>query len=235
MIVPLDYLEDLSMGIWADFDIGCYLDDLVGSNPEQNSFFSYNMDNLDESNCENLVGGSFGENPPVQAVTMLNKPLRSFVSHIYGPIIDPPFAIALPLGYPSAIYNAMRGRWNDGSPIRESGFGYNQIEGDTTTFQFSENPTIEGEWSHYDVESFNLWRNNNTIGSTNFGKWKNGDRSTLDIAFSYHREPGRDFLGNIELMYEDLEDLQAFYDNQFEQSCSPSSTLGVSLETVQIY
>ncbi|MEL6391802.1 MAG: T9SS type A sorting domain-containing protein [Bacteroidota bacterium] len=104
-----------------------------------------------------------------------------------------------------------------------------------TTFQFSGNPTIEGEWSHYDVESFNLWTNNNTIGSTNFGKWKNGDRSTLDIAFSYHREPGRDFLGNVELMYEDLEDLQAFYDNQFEQSCSPSSTLEVSLETVQIY
>lgn len=227
-------LEDLSAGIWADVDIGCYLDDFVGSNPNQNSFFAYNMDNYDESDCQYLESGAFGGDPPVQAVTFLDKPLEAFIAHFQGPAVDPPLAVTFPQSW-SSVYFAMRGRWNDGSPLLSSGTGYNQSDGEETTFHYSGNPLVTGEWSLLDSEYF--WTHGawDCIGSTNLGPWTNGDRQTLDIAYSYHREADRDFLGNVELMYDDVGDLQSYYDNDFQQACSPSAVSHLNVSNIEIF
>jgi len=61
-------------GIFADIEIGYADDDYIGSNVTCNSFYSYNGTEVDG----NGEPGSYGENPPVQSVTVLA-----------GPYIDP--------------------------------------------------------------------------------------------------------------------------------------------------
>ncbi|MCB9360502.1 MAG: T9SS type A sorting domain-containing protein [Flavobacteriales bacterium] len=62
---------DCYIGFWADFDLGKYDDDYIGSDVDRNSFYVYNGDNNDEGGS-GVVG--YGSNLPAQSVTILKGP-----------------------------------------------------------------------------------------------------------------------------------------------------------------
>lgn len=59
-------------GIWVDGDLGCFLDDRIGSDVQKSTFYFYNADMFDE-NCGNVNG--YGSYVPAQSVTFLKGPL----------------------------------------------------------------------------------------------------------------------------------------------------------------
>ncbi len=61
------------IGVFGDFDIGCYSDDYTGSDVQRGSFFGYNGDALDEDGCNG--GKGYGAPPPAQSITILKGPL----------------------------------------------------------------------------------------------------------------------------------------------------------------
>ena len=66
--------DQLRFGQFADMDIGCPNDDLVGCDSTRNMFFTYNANNTDPS-CGTIVG--YGDQPPAQGIKFLDHTMRS--------------------------------------------------------------------------------------------------------------------------------------------------------------
>jgi len=133
--------ESARFSIWADPDLGDAADDYVGSDTARGVAYVYNADNQDGSGS----GGTYGIAPPAAGFDFLNGmaafrwPLKS------GP---------QPWGHPPAgpeMYNAMRGRWNDGSPITEGGYGADPcgpvVCNPVTLYHFPGDPVTNSFWS----------------------------------------------------------------------------------------
>jgi hypothetical protein len=205
----IEPIDSLRLGLWVDFDLGCTTDDYLGSAPELHTFFAYNQDNADDLDCVTNVQG-FGENPPVQAITFLNRPLYGFTYHLVGQEPDAPQNSV-------DYYNLLNGRFWDDSPVYESGDGYNEA-GTTTNYAFSGDPNDAGEWSMLSeglpVQDYRA------IGSVELDRLDPNHADRIVLAFTYVREPGRDHLGNVEAMYSQVEQLQAWYDSGFSEGCN---------------
>jgi len=63
---------DTRIGMHADFDLGNYADDLIGTDVERNLLYVYNGDNLDEAS---FAGPGYGAQPPAFGLVMLKGPL----------------------------------------------------------------------------------------------------------------------------------------------------------------
>ena len=115
--------------MWVDFDLGCFSDDQVGSSPERNTFFVYNETNMDGP-CQQGVP-SYGENPPVQAVTILSKPINYFSNPTNSAEPLSNFMVAdasIPAGNfntADETFSFLSGSWADGTPLTQGGNGYN--------------------------------------------------------------------------------------------------------------
>ncbi|MEM8585310.1 MAG: T9SS type A sorting domain-containing protein [Bacteroidota bacterium] len=213
---PAAELLGFKMGLWTDFDLGCFTDDYIGCNPERNTYFTYNRDNDDNLICEQEVPG-FGQNPPTQSVIILNQDLSSF-SGIFSAILDPPVELTGPTTA-TQVWNRLNGLLTDGTPITNVGLGNNEDMGEETLFHWPGNPNNTEEWS---MASANIGPLDiSTLAVVDFGDLLPGDRVTLDIAYAFHDEAGNDFLDNVELLYQEVDEIQALYDNGFEFMCSP--------------
>jgi hypothetical protein len=136
-------VDSTFMGLWVDFDLGCYLDDYIGCAPDLNTFYVYNQDGLDGqpgNTCPN-GGASFLDSVPVQAVTLLGQTMDKFMyfngengqSQTADPVTPPEY------------YNYMSGSWRDGSPLTfsDNGFGGNV----PTDYAFPDDPSGPNGWS----------------------------------------------------------------------------------------
>lgn len=139
-------LLDFHAGLWLDFDIGCFTDDLVGSIPEHNLVYGYNEAAEDTSPCFGVT--DFGNAAPVQIVQVVNSSgenernlysAANFLSQVPG---TPPAQITGP-GTAIEYYNYLRGLWRNGEPYRRRNFGLSPT-GDTTRFIFDGGLTPEG-------------------------------------------------------------------------------------------
>ena len=114
------------MGLWVDFDLGCFSDDYVGCSPDRNTMFAYNQDAVDGNNGAICAGvATFGDDAPVQTVTFLesnnfspNK-MDKFIAYNLNssPTTSDPQAII-------EFYRNLTGFWRDGLPLTEGGYGY---------------------------------------------------------------------------------------------------------------
>lgn len=130
------------IGLWADIDLGCYLDDYIGSNPELNAFFAYNQDMID-GNLGNTCQGTstFPDIAPVQSVTMLGQSMDRF-SYFNGESSVPG---TTPPNGPLEYYRVLSGSWRDGSSITDGSNGYG---GNTpVTHVFPDDPSDVSGWS----------------------------------------------------------------------------------------
>lgn len=119
-----DY-HDVYLGLWNDWDLGYSLDDYVGCDVQRNSCFAYNgMPN--DGDWGGL--GSYGDNPPVQVLTVLAGPysdanerlgMTGFLYHdnYTSNNGDPNSA--------EEYYNYLNGLWKDGQPMLYGGNAYN--------------------------------------------------------------------------------------------------------------
>jgi hypothetical protein len=207
----LEAIDSLQMGLWHNFELGCFTDDWVGSSPAHNAIFAYNKLPVDPTTCPGGVNG-FGANPPAQALTILNRPLTSF--SVKFPWQPNAFAA-------EAMYNVMNGTFADGTPISAAGHGYN-TGGPTTRFAFPGDPNDPAQWSMHHAGLGGIQLHEFTsVGGISLGRLEPGEWTTVETAYLYVREPGLNHLENVTAMYQQLEALQADYQNGFADECLP--------------
>jgi hypothetical protein len=131
-------------GHWVDSDLGCFNNDLIGSDPEHNLFYVFNQNGVDQEPC---IGGvpSYGETAPVNIFQVVNTsldqepgtedPLMHSFSTIYNSAVGSPIAATTDPSNAQQYYNYLTGSWRDGTPITRGGLGYD-TDGDITLFAF---------------------------------------------------------------------------------------------------
>ena len=132
--------RDFYTGLWFDFDIGEFTDDFAGCDSSRNLFFAYNANNMD---------GDYLNNAPTQAVMLLNRNLSSFVAYNNSSNSQS----GLP-NSPSQVYNLLKGKWKDGSAIKNAGDGTGTA-GSNTNFLFN----------HFINQESGLGNDKRTLGS----------------------------------------------------------------------
>ena len=180
-----DY-EDVKLGMWTDGDIGNFTDDHFGSSPENNFYYFYNGDNFDEASAGSP---GFGETPPMQAVSFLDREMSHCMTYSSGPspINGEPTMTA-------HYYNYLHGVWKDGSPLLFGGNGTEMGNGDPenpTTFMYPSDPNLpagDGVWS--EVSEGFVPGDRRAVGSFEPLALPAGETLTFDIAFISAQQDG---------------------------------------------
>ncbi|MEI6410305.1 MAG: T9SS type A sorting domain-containing protein [Bacteroidota bacterium] len=209
-------IDSFSMGLFVDFDLGCFSDDCVGSRPSSHTFYAYNATNLDGPSCSGTY--SYGENPPVEAVSFLNTTLDRFininnVSTFTTPVgtTDPQMTVE--------YYHYLNGHWRDDLPLTQGNNGYNPASSIPATHIFPDDPNNPNGWS---MTSSNLpGRDIRGLGTHYVGTLHPGQIQDLTTAWSYHRAPGLNNLQNVTRMFSDVDQIQNLFDNNFTDVCAP--------------
>jgi hypothetical protein len=191
-------IDSFFVGIWTDFDIGCYTDDAIGSTPDQHSFFGYNVDLLDgnfDGDCPFGIP-TYQLNPPAQSVTFLNSDLDHFIYYINDGIP----ALTNPETGKEA-YHYLNGAFRDGIPLTFGDDGY----GGTTpaTHAFPDDPNDPDGWSLQTFPGGSFDRR--VIGSSYWETLEAGESRSLATAWTFHQQPDGDYLQNVSQMYETLD------------------------------
>jgi hypothetical protein len=217
-----EMLDSAFIGLWADFDIGCYNDDYTGCIPSKNTFFGYNADETDGGGLGNCTGvlpwtGSI----PVSAVTVLNQPLNSFITYNNSALSDAPAATLDPTKG-ADYYNYINGHWRDGSPIIAENGGYALSSSKPkTNFIFNGNPNDSTAWSMKSLKFPSVDRR--AVGGIKIGKLYPGAINEVVVAFSNHRKTGNTVAQNIDLMYKAIDTIQSVYNGGFKNPCADAS------------
>ena len=166
--------NDLFLGMFADMDLGYYLDDYVGCDSLLNLYYTYNADNDDE--------GGYGAKPPAQGIAFLNHSISKFIAFNSGSSYN-----GLPTT-PAHFYQYLKGIWKDGTPLTKNGTGYGGSN--TANYMFSGKPENNSGWTAgtYAISP------DDTKGVLSTGPFSfpSGGKLTLDVALPY----GRDINGN---------------------------------------
>ncbi|MFN0033561.1 MAG: T9SS type A sorting domain-containing protein, partial [Saprospiraceae bacterium] len=208
------------LGIWTDVDLGCYLDDYVGSNPSLNTMYAYNQDAVDGqpgSTCQGVP--TFANVAPAQSVTFLNHPLDKFVAYNNS-------GSGIPAGTtgpiaPAEYYNYLTGSWRDGTPLTYGGSGYNPANPGAApvSHSFPEPPNDPNGWSMCTAGL--PFGDRIMIGTTNLGQLLPGQIEELVTAWAFHPNPSLPC--GIGTTLSDVAAIQALYDGGFKSVCSPIS------------
>ena len=221
-------IDSVQVGIWIDFDIGCFNDDFLGSAPEHNAFFGYNRDSIDGNSgsgsiCDQIFS-PFPENPPAQSVVFLNQEMSNFMYANNAGIGNLPPEIADP-SQPDEYYNFLSGTFRDGTPLTFGGSGFNSSS-DITNFAFPGNPLDSlTEWTMHDFfldsNIVATFTDSRAIGSIEKEIFNNGDVIEIDMAYTFHQGDGFNYIENVNLMYQNFPLIQQMYDDGFENHCTP--------------
>lgn len=202
-------ITDYYYGIWSDFDMGCPHDDYVGTIPSKNTMYAYNADNNDDDPCG--LGGhkGYGVNPPVQSITLLNQSLHRSIYYVNG---------SGPLGDPTSTlsyYHLLEGLFPNGTPMTYGGDGYNPADPSAvpTHFMFPDNPNDPSGWSMITATLTGL--DQRILGTIYKDSLMPGESFIVDLAYGYHRDPDSSNLQNVNLMYQQVDQIQQYYDNNF--------------------
>ncbi|MEL6661174.1 MAG: hypothetical protein AAFR36_32305, partial [Bacteroidota bacterium] len=183
------------------------------------TFFAYNADNIDDINCAGTGIMGAGEDPPAQAIAFLNRPLDAFIYTNGGGFIPPPTE-ELP-SLPAQYFNLLNGVFVDGVPITEGGNGYDPDSDEVRSHVFPGDPNDLSDWTAADAGGTGDWR---ALGSTFIDDaWEPGEVIELDLAYSYYRDPGLNFLENVTAMYNGLPEIQDWYATNFSEACTRPS------------
>lgn len=154
------------VGFWTDGDLGCYLDDYIGSSQFDHLGFIYNSTGSDNPSC----GGTnaYGNYPPAAGTTVLKSPLATAdgVDNDYDGLTDEP-GEELGMSYfdyynnnigmfPTAstnpsnkyhYYNYLHGQWKDSTYFTYGGNAYGP--GTPTQFVYPGSLCPQAGWNEY--------------------------------------------------------------------------------------
>ena len=145
-------ITDTYLSVFSDPDLGNAADDWVGYDEELSMGYVYNADNDDEG------AAGYGVGPPALGYDFFQGPI---VPDGDDAGTDPDTLGATAFSYfinggpagsndPStgeAKYFFMQGLWGDGTEMRAFGNGYQQTQGEITTFAFPGDPVTNEYWS----------------------------------------------------------------------------------------
>jgi hypothetical protein len=210
-------LTSVYAGMWADFDIGCYTDDFVGTAPDLHALFGYNANAVDGNiSCT----PNFGAAPPAQSAIFLNKPLEKSMYYANASVNMPPPAITGPVNAPG-YYRMLTGLWPDGTPLTAGGSGYDPSNPTPADHFFPGDPANAGEWSM--CSAAQPEGDLRTVGSYLLGDLFPGHNEGLIMAWTHH--PDVNVPCNLGNMYEEIAEIRAFYDSDFETACTLISSV----------
>lgn len=219
-------LDSAVAAIWMSPRIGNPRDNAFGTAPARNTVFIYNSDNSDEIHPHPLEPKYvFGENPPAFALTSLNRPLYKCTYRYSGALCDPPPACIDP-EFPPGIFHYQHGYWGDGKPLTFGRNGYNydpQTGSPPTDFIFPGDPNDPSAWAQTNEWYFMCPEEADILPSISLGRLEAGASAAFDFAFSYHQGEGLNHLQNVTYLYERVDQLQSYYDQQFQAACSAPS------------
>ncbi len=146
----LPYTKDsVSTSLWMDINLGCSLDDLIGTIPDLKAVYGYNASRANTSStspCEQLPSG-LAEIPVVAARVLSGRvgttPLQTRNSALSFEINS---VASNSTSFPRSAYHLAHGRWHDGKNITIGGDGY-QSHGAPTNWIYSGNPADSTSWS----------------------------------------------------------------------------------------
>lgn len=215
-------LTSAYLGLWIDFDIGCYTDDYLGTAPDLHSVFAYNRDLEDGDIGTNCSGGipSFGQNPPVQSATFLGGSLDKAIYYNNASVNNPPLGTADPANL-LEYYRVLTGNWRDGTPLTYGGSGYNPGNPTSADHFCPDDPANPQGWS---MCTSSLPENDRrVVASSLAGQLQPGQINELVTAWTHHPNPNLPCgLGNT---YGEMEEIRSFYDNNFGDACLPFSAV----------
>lgn len=173
--------QNTFMGFFTDFDLGCTWDDYYGSLPGNNTFYTYNINDIDYG-CQPGING-FGDNIPVQTVTLMNQSLDHSI-YFNNPAVGVPLPGTTDPETPDQFYTILQGKWKDGTPLTAGGTGYNPGSANFSNHAFSGNPSDAQAWSMCTVGvPFNDRRFVASHGPFDFAS---GDTFRITTAFTLH-------------------------------------------------
>ncbi|MEN0003680.1 MAG: hypothetical protein AAF798_06040, partial [Bacteroidota bacterium] len=211
-------IDSVHFGLFTDFSIGCFLDDYIGCAPALNTTFAYNNSNVEPLNCSFTDFPGHGSNPPVQALTILNKELTYHTYYRPYPGWVVPFPGFVEPFAPIEYHYYLTGRWRDGSTLQFGELGYDtESTAMPVSFAFPDNPNDTTGWSMSAVEA--MEQDYLSVSSMYLGALAAGESETIDVGYTYYREPSGEVSNNIEAMYNGIEQLQMSYDIKFANSC----------------
>jgi len=157
-------LNDSRFSLWFDPDMGCYLDDFVGTSSTHNMIYFYNTDAVDGMPADFCNGVStFGSEIPITGISYLDgldyidfavdsgvwvrSGLTSslYLNNCSVGSVEP--VTCDPDGQDSSFYYKMIGKWAANVPVTIGGNGYNPGSTDTTNYVFDANPADVLGWS----------------------------------------------------------------------------------------
>ncbi len=214
-------LDSLYVGFWTDMDVGCFTDDFFGCIPDLNTYYFYNEDPIDGTTGDicNYDIPTFGNNPPVQAVTILNHEMDNFIyyaNYALGiGVINPP-------QIPIEFYSYLTGWFpnSGGVPLTYGGDGYGGSQ--ATKFAFPSHPNDPQGWS---MASTNLpYSDRRSLANVYLNNLQPNESMTLDMVYTLYQDENLDHFETVDLVYDNTPLIQQMYDEQFENSCNNTFT-----------
>jgi Secretion system C-terminal sorting domain len=209
-------LDSAYVGIWTEYELGCHTDDFHGCDTTANTYYGYNANRKEDKSCITINASreGYGLNPPVQAITFLNKKMHKFIHYDSFDSPSVPDAIYTPKTA-NQFYNYLTGKWKDGSPLKKGGNGYNLNVGAETDYIFPDDPTNTTGWSMATANFPKTDFEYAVVGSSKWGKIEKGNVFKLDLAYTYHRNPSLDGWQNVAQMKKDIVDIKSQYNKGF--------------------
>ena len=186
------------------------MDDYVGSIPVKNASFWYNADSIDgdlQGKCPQGVL-AYGDHPPVQSLVFLNRDL--YVCMNGDPNSPPPYYPNSPIDY----FYFFDGFYGKNNPLK------NIVTGLPAKHTYSDNPNDKNGWSMYalkwtigDQRLFNVA----AIGDLDYNQ-----NAVLELTYIYHNDPDSNHIQNVNVAYDQIDQMHSLYASGFKNSCSNS-------------
>ncbi len=209
-------LTDAYVSIFSDPDLGDATDDRVGSDPAIGLGYVYNGDNQDGTGG----GTSYGAKPPAIGYDFFQGPIvngDTLGTSAFNYYSNGGGAGSSDPSNGEAIYNYQRGLWADGSTMRAYGTGYQQTQGEVTTFAFPGDPVTNQAWSEVNPgPGAPVFAASDRRFSISTGPFTLSNGETQDIVFGIVFGQGTSNLDSITALRNADKIAQAAYDIDFD-------------------
>ena len=203
--------DSLSIGIFNDFELGDAYDDYIGCDTLLNAGFVYNQDDFDGTRSE------FGSNPPAFANVLLNKNLTGFIGSFSHSNYHSGLA-----SNSSNFLNWINLKWANGVPMVYGGEGYPGTAGATnqrTMHLFPGDINDPEQWHEINISTPPSPYDRKALSTSFIGSFAPGERICFDMAFVYARDYQGDHISSVALMKERIQEVQAFYNQNYLNDC----------------
>jgi hypothetical protein len=212
----IDY-HGVYVGMNSNFDIGSPWDDYVGCDTSLHAYFIYNGREIDEWDGPDTYP-VYGEHPPAQAATFLNRPLSTFFNKWAHPLPPSDYSTN------EQAYFNMQAIWQDGTPMTYGGTGYPTEQGDTVRAMHLFPGDLNNPDAWHEIALNNPFGDRRGLGSSYIGDFLAGDMICFDVALVTARDMDGDHISSVDLVKEHIAEVRNFFNENFGYGCQDLMT-----------